>query len=172
MQSSPMPMSDASRLSCGDEPFSIQRVTEKTSSYHASRAARSSVMWMMWKFWPIVIMPAVWCAIAESHQTRWPMRHCVSRREVGCRGSHRLASTLRLFPFLLAPERGEIEEVVRAADRLEAARVLRIRVVHVAVELQEAAAARHVVRLLGRLHALVTHRRVLVERSVVVLVEA
>ena len=43
----------------------------------------------------------------------------------------------------MAAERGEIEEVVRAAGRLEAARVLRVGVEHAPVDLEEAASARH-----------------------------
>ena len=70
-------------------------------------------------------------------------------REVGLRGARALGPALRLLPVLLAAERGEVEEVVRAAGRLEPAGVLRVGVEDAAVDLQEAAAARHLVRLVG-----------------------
>ena len=65
-------------------------------------------------------------------------------RRVRARGA-----ALRLLPLLLAPERRQVEEVVRAAGHLGAARVLRVRVEDVVAVAQEAARARHLDRLLG-----------------------
>src|SRR4051794_25435062 len=95
-----------------------------------------------------------------------------SAREVGRVGTHGLTAPLRLLPLLLAPQRGEVEEVVRASCRLETARELRVRVEDPTVDREEAASPRHVVWLLRRLHALVAQGGVLVEGAVVVLTEA
>ena len=54
-----MPTSEARRFSSGDSFRLTQRVTLNTSSYQASSAAMSSVMWMRWKFGPMVNTPAV-----------------------------------------------------------------------------------------------------------------
>src|SRR4051812_41187434 len=69
--------------------------------------------------------------------------------EVGLWGARALGPALRLLPVLLAPERGEVEEVVRAAGRLEPARVLRVGVEDAVLDAQERAPARHLVRLSG-----------------------
>src|SRR5437588_632104 len=81
-----------------------------------------------------------------------------------------IAAALGLLPVLLAAEGGEVEEVVGAARRLQAARVLRVGVEHTVVDLEEGAAAGHVVGLVGGLHALVAQRCVLVEGAEVVFV--
>ena len=60
-------------------------------------------------------------------------------REVGRRGARAVRAALRLLPVLLAPERGEVEEVVRAAGRLRAARVGRVGVEDAVVVAQEEA---------------------------------
>ena len=70
-------------------------------------------------------------------------------REVRLRGARAVRAALRLLPVLLAPERGEVEEVVRAAGLLGAARVGRVGVEDAVVDAQEDARARHLVRLLA-----------------------
>src|SRR5947207_3897361 len=89
--------------------------------------------------------------------------------EVGCRRPCRPAAALGLLPLFLPAQGGEVEEVVGAAGGLEAAGVLRVRVEHTAVGLEEAAPARQLERLV-RLEEVRPHGLVLGPRAVVVLV--
>ncbi len=50
MHSLPMPTSEAIRRRSSLTLWVTQRVTPKTSSYQASSASMSSLMWMTWKF--------------------------------------------------------------------------------------------------------------------------
>src|SRR5262245_45297543 len=60
-----------------------------------------------------------------------------SAGEIRGRRSLAIGAPLRLLPLFLPPERGEVQEVVRAAGPFQAAGVLRVRVVHLAAVLQE-----------------------------------
>ena len=56
-----MPTSEAMRRKSSETLFVIQRVTPNTSSYQASSASMSSLMWMRWKFLPMVNTRAICC---------------------------------------------------------------------------------------------------------------
>src|SRR5262245_17454981 len=75
--------------------------------------------------------------------------------EVGLVGAEIAAPALGLLPVLLPAQGGEVEEVVRAAGRLEAPRVLGVGVEHAAVDVQETTTAGHLERLLAVEEAMV-----------------
>src|ERR671916_782839 len=118
---------------------------------------------------------------ARNPRTGWRSRR--SGGEVGPGRPGRVAAPLGLLPVLLAPERRQVEEVVGPTGRLQAPGVLRVGVEHPAVHLQEAAAARHLDRLVAEVvlaaggvlgpGAVVVHgrRHRLVDRDAEVVVE-
>src|SRR6266496_4371550 len=95
-------------------------------------------------------------------------RRPCSGREVGRCRPCRLAAALGLLPLFLSAQGGEVEEVIGAAGGLEAAGILRVRVEHTAVGLEEAAPARQLERLV-RLEEVRPHGLEFDPRAVVVL---
>src|SRR4051812_4660616 len=94
-------------------------------------------------YWPGGMSPApAWrrrplnprLTIAMAGNLEVAARLC-SGGEVGLVRAHRVAAALGFLPVLLAAEGGEVEEVVRPACALQAARVLRVRVEHAVVDL-------------------------------------
>src|SRR5258706_11986317 len=84
------------------------------------------------------LSPSVSDAIELTRHAPAPAR-AESGGEVGLRGAGVRGAALGLFPLFLAPERGEVEEVVRATQHLGAARVDGIGVEHrVAIEQEHA----------------------------------
>src|SRR5262245_308293 len=69
------------------------------------------------------------------HPPSWGPALRESGGEVRASGVDRLAAPLGLLPVLLAAERGEVEEVVRPAGRLQPAGVLRVGVEDAPVDL-------------------------------------
>src|ERR1700755_2347616 len=86
-----------------------------------------------------------------------------------------VGAALGLLPLLLAPERAEVEEVVRAAELLHAAGERRVGVEDAVAVAQEAADARRLHRVLAALRRLAVvvldRRHGGVERDVEVVVE-